>query len=217
MPDQSETWSARKAANLRYLRMMNAPLALGLAALILFSGCSVDVVSGQGATPAPIQTQDADRASEPATAGSGEPTVSAEPQASEPQASDTQPRASQPSVAKPTGPNAEAYRSYYADQIDVTTSCPGGEIVIGGGHTVRITEACDKVTVTGSFSNVLAERVGTLIVTAEASHSYFLIRELASAKVEASFDHLYWDSGNPHVQVSGFKTVASPNPVKENK
>lgn len=188
------------------LRWLNVPLALGLAALLMLSGCSVDVIApGQGATPGPTDTQQA----------LAEPTESAESTESvEPMSSD--PASPSPSVKKPTGPNAKAYRSYYAGEADVTTGCPDGEIVIDQSmRTTVITEACDKVTVTAPFSNVLAQRVGKLVVTYTGSHSYFLVTELGSATIEAPFDHLYWDKGNPRVKVSGLNTVAKRNPVKE--
>lgn len=210
--EEPESWAARRARVVGRLRWLNAPLALGLAALLMLSGCSVDVIApGQGAAPSATDTQpevgEPTESEEPAE--SVEPTDSAEPTSSEP-ASDA------PSVKKPTGPNAKAYRSYYLDDVDVTTGCPDGEIVIDESmRTTVITEDCDKVTVTAPFNNVLAQRVGKLVVTYTGSNSYFLVTELGSATIEAPFDHLYWDKGNPRVKVSGLNTVAKPNPVKE--
>lgn len=166
------------------------------------SGCGFEVVdTGRGLAPELVSQDSASSTS-----------VSAQPSPS----SIKKAVSAQPSPVKPSGPNAKAHRSYYAGEVDITTGCPKGKIVIDQVHrTTVITEYCKEVIVTAPFSTVLAERVGTLKVESGASHSYFLIRELSTASLKAPFDHLYWDKGHPRVKITGFKTIARMNPVKE--
>jgi hypothetical protein len=198
----------------RSLRVLSGALAVSVGvALMAVSGCGVEVVhTSQAGSPA----QPSSLAVAPTPVPGIPASVSADPGDRPETSSAPEPSVSASKASRPTGPNAKAYRSYYADHIDITTGCPEGEIVIDQpNRTTVITEPCDKVTVTAPFNNVLAEKVGTLKVPFTGSGGYFLIRELGSADVKAPFDHLYWDKGTPRVKVSGLNTVAKPNPVKE--
>ena len=109
-----------------------------------------------------------------------------------------------------------ARRSYYANEVEVTTGCPGGTLTLNRTRVItRLTENCHKVVVDAPFTTLLAEKVDILTVSQNSGMGHFIIREIGSAKVEAPFSYLYWDRGNPKLDVTGFRTVAKPNPVSE--
>lgn len=174
---------------------------------VVVSGCSVDVVH---ATPSPsISTQvSAPPVSVPPV------TASATPQ---------NPGSAKPSGTKTAAPNTGpvtendlARRSYYADKVEIVTGCPTGAITLERTNTVtRITEYCEDVTIEAPYVTLIAERIGTLTVRDGASSGHFIVRQVSSATLEAPYSFLYWDGGNPEIDVSGYQSVAKPNPVPE--
>ncbi|MCE1174434.1 MAG: hypothetical protein LWW77_07485 [Propionibacteriales bacterium] len=190
----------------RIIRRSHAPLALAIAAMLALAGCGVDVIHAQ---PVPSPATSAPAADGPVAEPT--PTITETP-------GDTETVVPSPSESQ-TGEPTEldlARRSYYADKVDVTTGCPGGEIVLDQSMRVTmLTEPCERVVVTNSFNTLLAGEVGTLEIREAASHGHFLIGQLGSAKVAAPFNKVYWDSGNPKLTVTGFKCVVKPNPAKE--
>ncbi|HAM45455.1 MAG TPA: hypothetical protein DCM67_10615 [Propionibacteriaceae bacterium] len=175
------------------------------AAVLVLSGCSVELVSVNPPDQPPADLQSPSASSTP-TAAIGA----------------TTPAASAPSPAstyhKPDDPTEKdlAQRSYYADEIEVTTGCPGGKLTLDQSSRVTaITEDCHEVRVTAPFTTLLAEKIDTLIVEDTASLGHFIIREIGTARIDAPFNHVYWDRGKPQLKVSGFRCVVKPNPVPE--
>lgn len=129
---------------------------------------------------------------------------------------------SRPSVAVPAPAPAEsddplqyARRSYWATRITATTTCPTGEVVISGeDQNVQIAADCQRVVVKGSDTNVIAQRVGTLVVEEGADFGYLLLRSADTIDINGDQVTVYWDEGNPGVTMAGNST-ANPNPVKE--
>lgn len=191
----------------RAIRRSHAPVALAIAAMLLVTGCGVDVVR---LAPGPTQVTSAPAVDGPAV----EPVASS----TEPSSSATDPVDPSPSASQTGQPTERdlARRSYYADKVDVTTGCPGGEIVLDQSMRVtRLTEPCDRVIVTAPFTTLIAGTVGTLDIRSGASHGHFLIGRIGVGKIDAPFNKVYWDAGNPRLTVTGFKCVVKPNPVKE--
>jgi hypothetical protein len=200
-----EGFSANTALKWSFFRRVTAPIAIVVASGLL-TGCGVEVVAQP---PASAPT-------------SAEPAPAADPGSSEsPAVVDVDPSAEpEPSASEAGEPTQAdlARRSYYDNSIDLTTGCPTGRIVIDQSMRVtKITEDCKEVIVTAAFTTLLAEHVGTLTIKNTASHGHFLIRSIDKATVAAAFNHVYWDSGKPSVNVTGFKCVVQPNPVKEQK
>lgn len=178
--------------------------ALSAAALLL-SGCSVELVSAS----APGQPR-TDAQSPQTSAPTAEGNESATPTVAAPSATS--------SYVKPDDPTERdlARRSYYADEIEVTTGCPDGKLTLDQtGRVTEITEDCHEVRVTASFTTLLAERIDNLIVEDTASLGHFIIREIGTARIDAPFNHVYWDRGKPRLTVTGFRCEVKPNPVSE--
>jgi len=177
-----------------------------MAGVLALSGCGVEVV---GPTPLPG----------PSVADPATPSEPAESEA--PAVVDIDPSASpEPSETKEAEPTEKdlARRSYYADKVELTTGCPTGRVRIDESMRVtRITEDCDQVIVSAAFTTLLAEHVGTLTIKNTAAHGHFLMGSIGKATVAAPFNHVYWDSGRPVLNVTGFKCVVEPNPAKETK
>ncbi|MBA3019561.1 hypothetical protein [Propionicimonas sp.] len=174
--------------------MKQIVVAIGLVvSLAFFAGCSVEAV-GPG-SPSSAGTPSSEPTESPSTA------------------------ASETTTATSTGTDGDSStrRSAYADDVDVTLSCPTGELVLEKTMTTtRITQDCNKVTVRGSLTVVLAERVGTLIVEADASSSLVLVRSADSVLVAGALADVYWDKGMPgKVEVTGSLASANPNPTPE--
>jgi hypothetical protein len=199
--------SASENRVVRVVRRSHAPVALAFAAMLMVTGCGVDVIHLQ---PGPTPVASAPTGEEPVS----DPTTPPD----EPSNGATDPVDPSPSASQ-TGDPTEldlARRSYYADKVDVTTGCPGGEIVLDQSMRVtRLTESCDRVIVTAPFTTLIAGPVGTLEIKSGASHGHFLIQRLGVGKIDAPFNKVYWDQGNPRLSVTGFKCVVKPNPVKE--
>ncbi len=174
-------------------------------AILVLSGCSVELVSANAPDQPPADTQNPTVS--PTTAVAGDATPAA---ASAPAATST--------YSKPDNPTEKdlARRSYYADEIEVTTGCPGGKLALDQSSRVTaITEDCHEVRVTAPFTTLLAEKIDILIVEDTASLGHFIIREIGTARIEAPFNHVYWDRGKPQLKVTGFRCVIKPNPVSE--
>ncbi len=193
-----ERWQARSAQ-----KLIPAALVAGIVAMALaVSGCSVDLVHTESA------------ASEAASDEVTEVSATSE----SPQEPTDSPAASEPTQSgdADTDEIDLARRSYYANQVEVTTGCPKGLLTLDRPQVItRLTEDCHKVIVDASFTTLLAEKVDILTVSKASGMGHFIIREIDSAKVEAPFSYLYWDRGNPKLDVTGFRTVAKPNPVSE--
>lgn len=203
-------WQVRGAR-----RLISAGLVAGAVAMaVAVGGCSVELVH----TRPTASDAATDEATDPAPETSESPQ---EPEDSSPSAS--APSGPAPSGSAPTQSDGEdadeidlARRSYYADEVEVTTGCPDGVLTLDRTQVVtRLTENCHKVIVDASFTTLLAEKVDILTVSQASGMGHFIIREVGSARVEAPFSYLYWDRGNPKLKVTGFKTVAKPNPVSE--
>lgn len=198
--------AAKSLLPLRAIRRLYAPLALATAGVLALSGCGVEVV---GSTPSPGPSVAAPLASSVPAESETPAVVDVDPSAS--------PEPSATEAAEPTEKD-RARRSYYADEIDLTTGCPTGRVTIDQSMRVtRITEDCDQVIVTAAFTTLLAEHIGTLTIKNTASHGHFVIGSIGKATVAAPFNHVYWDSGRPVLNVTGFKCVVEPNPAKETK
>ncbi len=170
---------------------------LGLA----LAGCSVDVVDPNGTLPTQPQ---AAPASQLPTNAPGSPSAQST-------------RIDVPDESEePEDPLQYARRSYYADKITATVDCASGEVVVAkSDQTVRITQDCAKVTVRAEYTNLLAERVGTLVVEESGEFSYVLVRSAAIVKIIGDVTDVWWDEGSPGVTVTGFDSKANPNPVRE--
>lgn len=172
------------------------------AAVLLLSGCSVELVSAKPPNQPSADVQSPQTS--PATTDASEPTTSAPTPTS--------------TYVKPDDPTEKdlARRSYYADEIEVTTGCPDGKLTLDQtGRVTAITEDCHEVRVTASFTTLLAERIDNLIVEDTASLGHFIIREIGTARIDAPFNHVYWDRGKPRLTVTGFHCEVKPNPVSE--
>lgn len=178
----------------------------GLAAAVLvLSGCSVELVSATAPVPPPA---------EPPSAAIT-PTTPTAPEVTTPTTSAPSPTST---YKKPDNPTEKdlARRTYYADEIEVTTGCPGGKLTLDQSSRVTaITEDCHEVRVTAPFTTLLAEKIDILIIEDTASLGHFIIREIGTATVDAPFNHVYWDRGTPRLKVTGFRCVIKPNPVSE--
>jgi hypothetical protein len=120
-----------------------------------------------------------------------------------------------PSPAESDDPLQYARRSYWAARITATTTCPTGEVVISGeDQNVQIAADCQRVVVKGSDTNVIAQRVGTLVVEEGADFGYLLLRSADTIDINGDQVTVYWDEGSPGVTMAGNST-ANPNPVKE--
>lgn len=175
------------------------------AAVVVFSGCSVELVPANA--PSQPSTEPAGPQTSPVVTTTPEATASA---TAEPTPTST--------YHKPDNPTEKdlARRSYYSDEIEVTTGCPGGKLTLDQSSRVTaITDDCREVRVTAPFTTLLAEKVDTLIIEDTASLGHFIIREIGTARVEAPFNHVYWDRGTPRLKVTGFRCVIKPNPVSE--
>jgi len=82
-------------------------------------------------------------------------------------------------------------------------------------QTVRITRDCAKVIIRAEYTDLLAEHVDSLLVEEAGEFSYVLLRSADTVVVAAEGTDVWWDEGNPTVDVAGFGSVANPNPVKE--
>lgn len=160
--------------------------SLSVVATLALSGCAVEVVPG--AAPTSV----------------GEPTTDPGPD-----------RPTAVFIPSP-GVEPEGQRGYYAGRITEKLDCAGGEVIIEvEDEVVQVTSDCPRVVLRGDGTSVLAERVGTLQVDATAGASYVFLRSATTITVEADFMTIYWDEGNPGVQVTGFDSKANPNPLKE--
>lgn len=169
--------------------------------VLTVSGCAVDLVHGVAAPSGAATFSD--------------PPVSELPEQPEEDIEPPDPEATD-SAAEQASETDLARRSYYADKVEVTTGCPQGRLTLSKSQTVtRITEDCHKVTVTAAFVTVLAEKIDILTVKNTAGMGHFIVRELDSVRLEAAFSFLYWDRGNPDLAVTGFRSIAKPNPVSE--
>ncbi|PKQ31105.1 MAG: hypothetical protein CVT62_09155 [Actinobacteria bacterium HGW-Actinobacteria-2] len=122
---------------------------------------------------------------------------------------------SAPESAESDDPLQYARRSYWAGRITATTTCPTGEVVISGeDQNVHIAADCQRVVVKGSDTNVIAQRVGTLVVEEDADFGYILVTSADTIDINGDLVTVYWDHGNPGVTMAGNST-ANPNPVKE--
>ena len=190
-------WQARSVR-----KLIPAVLVAGIVAMALtVSGCSVDLVHTESAASeaASDETTEVPETSESPQEPTDSPSASAPTQSSD-----------------PDGETDLARRSYYANEVEVTTGCPKGFLTLDRPQVItRLTEDCHKVVVDASFTTLLAEKVDILTVSQASGMGHFIIREIGSAKVEAPFSYLYWDRGNPKLDVTGFRTVAKPNPVSE--
>jgi cytoskeletal protein RodZ len=190
-------WQARSVR-----KLIPAVLVAGIVAMALtVSGCSVDLVHTESAASeaASDETTEVPETSESPQEPTDSPSASAPTQSSD-----------------PDGETDLARRSYYANEVEVTTGCPGGTLTLDRTQVItRLTENCHKVVVDAPFTTLLAEKVDILTVSQNSGMGHFIIREIGSAKVEAPFSYLYWDRGNPKLDVTGFQTVAKPNPVSE--
>ncbi|MBU4250537.1 MAG: hypothetical protein KJ753_09490 [Actinobacteria bacterium] len=178
-------------------RFPRRPPALGLAlpglllALVL-TGCSVEMVRPGSASSAP-------QAGGEESAGANQADQSADPD-----------------VTESEDPLQYARRSYYADKITATLDCANGEVVVDkSDQTVRITRDCAKVIIRAEYTDLLAEHVDSLLVEEAGEFSYVLLRSADTVVVAAEGTDVWWDEGNPTVDVAGFGSVANPNPVKE--
>ncbi len=196
---------AKSAMVLPMIRRLFAPLALTLASVLTLSGCGLEVVGPAPSSPSaspdgPVGTQ---------ASASAASVVDVDPSAT-PSPSPTQ-------DGEPTERDL-ARRSYYDDRIELTTACPTGRVVIDQSMRVtKITEDCKEVVVTGAFTTLLAQHIGTLKIEVTASHGHFIAASIGKADVAGAFNHIYWDSGEPALHVTGFKCVIQPNPAKEQK
>jgi hypothetical protein len=177
-------------------------LAIGL---FFFAGCAVNV---DGPSPASAPTPSAASASsEPASPESS----NAFPKPTEP--------ITQPAGASTYPADGEARRSHYADSIDLTLSCPTGELVITPDLTlkdIRVTEDCRKITVDAVAVDLLTEHVDTLIITPEGGADDVIVRSVNNIVINSDLCDLYWDQGKPKsIRNTGFGNHANPNPAPE--
>ncbi len=161
----------------------------GAVALIVgaaaLSGCAVDVVD----TPQPFRSTVVTPDSDP------ESDVASEP--------------------LPDDPAQYPRRSYWASRITVTTGCPTGEIVIAGDdQNVLVSGDCQRIVLRGSYTNVIAQRVGTLVIEPDADDGVVLLKSADTIDIKGDYAEVYWDEGNPGVTMDGDST-ANPNPMKE--
>lgn len=176
-----------------------------ICAVLVLSGCSVELVAANPPDQPTTQRQ----------APQSTPTMTAADDETTPAAPVPDPTST---YVKPDSPTEQdlARRAYYADEIEVTTGCPGGKITLDQSTRVTaITEDCHEVRVTAPFTTLLAEKIDILIVENTASLGHFIIREIGTARIEAPFNHVYWDRGKPQLKVTGFHCVIKPNPVSE--
>ncbi len=111
----------------------------------------------------------------------------------------------------------ESRRSVYAPAIDITTGCSAGSLVLDQDNsTVRVTEACGKITIAASSVHVLAERVDSLVILSQAACNVVLVRSAGSVVISGDNNFVYWDQGAPKtVRVTGGSNKVGPNPTPE--
>lgn len=178
----------------------------GLAAAVLvLSGCSVELVSTSERDQPPSDTQS------PQTT----PTTAAPANVTTPAVTTPPPTSTDQKPDEPTEKDL-ARRSYYADEIATVTGCPGGKLTLDQSRQVtELIEDCHEVRVTAPFVTLLAEKIDILIIEDDAGSGHFIIREIGTARVDSAFNHVYWDRGMPELKVTGFRCVVKPNPVPE--
>jgi hypothetical protein len=165
-----------------------ALVGIPLSCALVLTGCAVEVVpTGGKASTAPATATGAHPSSaETATEGESE------------------------------DPLQYARRSYYDDKITITIGCPTGEVLLDQeDQTVHLTQDCANVTIRAGSINLLAERVGTLVIEENSDFNYVLVRSAEKVQVDADMTDVWWDEGNPGVTVTGFNSTANPNPVKQ--
>lgn len=109
----------------------------------------------------------------------------------------------------PNGDAPAATREHWQQRVSQIVSCVDGRADITADATaLEVTADCDTVTIAGAGVIVLAQKVGSLTVTADAST--VIVAEADTIDVTGVGNEVRWESGEPTVSDTGTMNVVLP-------
>jgi hypothetical protein len=112
-------------------------------------------------------------------------------------------------VETPDGDSPRATREYWQPRVSRIVTCVDGRADITADATaLELAADCDTVTIAGAGVIVLAQKVGSLTVTADAST--VIVAEADAIDVSGVGNEVLWEAGDPTVSDTGTMNVVLP-------
>jgi hypothetical protein len=116
---------------------------------------------------------------------------------------------SNPDEGSGEGDTPQATREHWKPRVSRIVSCVDGRADITADATaLEVASDCDVVTIAGAGVIVLAQKVGALTVTADAST--VIVAEADTIEVSGVGNDVRWESGEPTVSDTGTMNVVLP-------